>query len=59
MDPRGVKQNIRIDRSPKIGVKMFQFTVSENAVVCCSDPEVAVTMIVEVTGIASRLVPFQ
>jgi hypothetical protein len=27
-----------------------QFTVSEKVVVCCSDPDVAVTVTVDVTG---------
>ena len=31
-------------------VKMRQFTVSEKVVVCDSDPDVAVTVIIDVTG---------
>lgn len=34
----------------RAGVRMPQFTVSVKVVVCCSDPEVAVTVTVDVTG---------
>jgi len=33
-----------------LSFRAFQFTVSLNVVVCCSEPDVAVTVIVDVTG---------